>query len=167
MGESKLFALMVVMVLATCGNPAGPAGLGEQACAFPDLDVSGWEVVDRPGFSFRIPPGFEKLDLQPIDSDAARYETQDGASSLSYDFGFFSADIDEDEADCTARIGGFDARVAVVNTQDRRTVSAFWPELPNEGPALGDELALRMDGEAASAEELARLLAAIGTVEIE
>lgn len=164
MGESKLFALLVVTLFATCGDPAG---LPEGPCAFPDLDVSGWELVERPGFSFRIPPGFEKLDLQPIDSDAARFETAVGASSLSYDFGFFSTDIDEDEADCTARIGGFDARLIVVNTQDRRTVSAFWPELPHEGPGPGDELTLRMDGEAANAEVLARVMAAIASVEIE
>ena len=41
----------------------------------PDLSTAGWPSVSRPDFVLPIPPGFEDLGLQPIDSDAAVFRS--------------------------------------------------------------------------------------------
>lgn len=53
-----------------------------------------WILVQRPGFSFLLPPGFEKLPLQPIDSDAATYALRD--SYLHHDYGFYTGPWSQD-----------------------------------------------------------------------
>ncbi|HSM61962.1 MAG TPA: hypothetical protein VK849_14230 [Longimicrobiales bacterium] len=47
-----------------------------------------WIRIERPGFSFSLPPGFEKLPLQPIDSDAATYAL--ASSYFHHDYGWYT-----------------------------------------------------------------------------
>lgn len=78
-----LFAL----ALACDAGPVGPddADPGLRTSVVPGED---WVRVERSSFSFSLPPGFEKLPLQPIDSDAAVYALL--SSSFHHDYGWYT-----------------------------------------------------------------------------
>ncbi|MEJ2204461.1 MAG: hypothetical protein P8170_10150 [Gemmatimonadota bacterium] len=83
----RLMPAWLLVVSGCGGDVVGP----EEADPRLRTDVTpaaDWVLVQRPGFSFVLPPGFEKLPLQPIDSDAATYAL--GESSLHHDYGFYT-----------------------------------------------------------------------------
>ncbi|MEX2571949.1 MAG: hypothetical protein WD737_11675 [Gemmatimonadota bacterium] len=131
-----------------------------------------WERVTRPGFgappgfSFLLPPGFERFDLQPIDSDAATYVR--GEAELHYDFGPYSGrptatggDVIEQQI----RIGGRGARVVAYTRADGRQVVAAWWENVSRGPIGRNHLLIR--AEFPSPADRDELLASIYSVEWE
>lgn len=84
---------LLLLLLATSPPGCGP-GILDPDDADPRLQTSvvpgeGWVRVDREGFSFALPPGFEKTAAQPIDSDAANYVF--GGSSLHHDYGYYTS----------------------------------------------------------------------------
>lgn len=163
MGMERAVATGVTCaVVAACGgvitgvDPSGP-------CLAPGLDTSSWDVVDRAGFDFRLPPGFVDLQLQPIDSDAQAYELGDGEAFLTYDFGFYTADLTDFV--CSVDIGGHPARVSLREEAGTTYVTARWRSV-GQSQSGGPDTALLMRGETGRADAVDAMLAAIHTVEI-
>lgn len=133
----------------------------------PLLSTAAWTRVERPGFSFLLPPGFVNRGLQPIDSDAAVYVKGEG-SSLSYDFGAYSGRIGVPEnatdviRDVRTRIGGRVVTLLAFREGGAWVVGARWADLGHD--PQGD-LALSMRGSTPSAEVRDEILAAIYSVE--
>lgn len=155
--------LLASTMLAGCSDtvtdldPAGP-------CARPGIATDSWEVVDRSGFNFRLPPGFTDLEVQPIDSDVMVFELGEGDAFLSFDFGIYTGELTD--FDCSVDIDGTEARLAIRETDDRMVVTARWRDL---GPPLFSEAgpALLMTGDAQEPGLVDLLLAAIHSVVIE
>lgn len=151
---------------ACAGDPLVPLDELPAALRVPDLATAGWERVERPGFSFLLPPGFEKLDLQPIDSDAgvfARGET----STIHYDHGAYSAPIQvpagatEVVRDVRTRIGGREATLIAYREGGEWMVGARWDDL---GASTLGELSLLLSGRTPHADVRDEILAAIHSV---
>ncbi|HZD03676.1 MAG TPA: hypothetical protein VE173_02125 [Longimicrobiales bacterium] len=132
----------------------------------PALSTSTWTRVQRSGFSFLLPPGFENLGLQPIDSDAAVY-VKDEASSLSYDYGAYSGPIHVPAGasdvirNVRTRIGGREVTLLAFREGGAWVVGARWADLGHD--AQGD-LALVMTGRTPSEDVRDEILAAIHSV---
>lgn len=123
-----------------------------------------WEEVERPGFSFLLPPGFEKLPLTPIDSDAASYER--GTAFLMYDHGWYSPrprapEGAEDVTRAETRIGGRVATLLAYRLGGARVVEAFWARVGGGGQQRVD-LFMRADAE--DTDDLKELVATIHSV---
>lgn len=162
-----LFLLGSLLLSGGCdGGPLVPPDALPPDLRAPAVSTRGWTLVERPGFAFRVPPGFEKLDLQPIDSDAAIYENSEG-SSLSYDFGIFggSPSIPEGGEDVRRNvvtvIGGRRADLLAYRLGDEWFVGARWPDL---GRALGSTVSLVITGRASDRDVRDRILASIHSV---
>src|SRR5688572_23297611 len=116
--STRFFILLSLTVLiAACNGPVSPER-AEPALRTSVLPDDGWTRVVRSGFgggqgfSFSVPRGFEKLNLQPIDSDAAVYVR--GDASIHYDFGAYTSAPTVEGTDGVSqkiRIGGRSAIV--------------------------------------------------------
>lgn len=161
-----LRALVVGIVVSACGaSLLGPEELPEHLRA-PELSVASWEVVDGDGFSFRLPPGFEKTDAVPIDSDAAGY-ARDG-DHLLYDYGAYSgpwrASPNEPVSEITefrVRLGGRPAQLVSYRLDGYYVVRAWWGSVGRS--SLG-ELDLVVRGESDTRSGRTELLAVIHSV---
>lgn len=60
-----------------------------------DLDTSKWQLIDDGDFTFRVPPDFAEVAVQPIDSHVRHFATSDGLRRLGFDYGHFSSPLDE------------------------------------------------------------------------
>lgn len=159
-------ALVAALAVAACSDPlVPPAGL-PSALRAPDVSTAGWRLLERPGFSVRLPPGFEDLGLQPIDSDAAVFE-KDGVSTLWYDHGIYSGPIRVPDGatevfrDVRTRIGGRVATLVAFREGGEWLVGARWDGLGGHGP---DEVALLVAGRTPLSGVRDEILAAIHSV---
>lgn len=128
-----------------------------------------WVRVIRPGFagstgfSFWVPPGFQQLALQPIDSDAAVY-TRQGAS-IHYDFGVYTSAPDAEGTETVRkriRIGDRTALMISYRRTDGRYVIRAWWEQVSRGRLGANHLL--MVGEFSSEADRPELLGAIYSV---
>jgi len=126
--------LPLLAFTTACGSgPLSPANADPRlrTSLVPGAD---WSLIRRPGFSFLLPPGYEKLPFQPIDSDAATYAS--GSSSLHYDYGFYTgAWTDEGPVDGApiedlvrqrVSVGGKVAEVVSFRHAETYVVRAWW-----------------------------------------
>lgn len=79
-------------------------------CEARAADTTGWRLVEHREFVFRVPPEFERMPVQPIDSDVAQWGTGP-RRFVVYDFGLYSSDLQEATRlagynSCTMHIGG-------------------------------------------------------------
>lgn len=161
-------------ILAVPAVLAGPTGCADSLTAPEDLPemlaaqmdpAPEWEEVERPGFSFLLPPGFEKLPLTPIDSDAASYERN--TAFLMYDHGWYSPrprapEGAEDVVRAQTRIGGRVATLLAYRLGGARVVEAFWAHVGGGGGQERVDLFMRADAE--DEDDLKELVAAIHSV---
>jgi hypothetical protein len=84
-------------------------------------------------FFVRVPPGFLKLDVQPIDSDAATHAS--GRSSLHHDYGWYTGpwsraqhlgEALSEVVEQDVRIGGRTAQVVSYRSGEVWVVRAWW-----------------------------------------
>jgi len=157
--------LVLAPLLSGCAGPVLP----ERADAPLYTNVTpgdDWTRVRRSRFSFSVPPGFQKLNLQPIDSDAAVYARAD--ASLHYDFGSYTAAPSIEGADGVRermRIGGRTATVVSYRRSDGPYVVKAWWEDVSRGPTGPHHLL--MEAAFRSAQDRPQLLAAIYSVRFE
>ena len=129
-----------------------------------------WQRVDREDFSFLVPPGFEKLALQPIDSDVAAWAL--GSSSLGYDYGWYTGPWSPEESidgqpvrDVTrqrVRIGGRTAEMVAFRYGTVHVVRAWWGEV-DRSHGQDEHLMLRIETDDRGLRE--QLLASIYSVQ--
>lgn len=164
-----VLALLALTVgAASCVSPISPEN------ADPPLRTSivpddTWERVIRPGFggstgfSFSLPPRFEKLPVQPIDSDAGVYIRQE--ASIHYDFGPYTSAPDAEGTDEVMRRMQIADRTALVvsyrRTDGRRVVAAWWKEVSRSAVGANH---LLMVSEFSSEADRPEILAAIYSV---
>lgn len=161
--------VLVASLLVAAGCDGGPLVAPEFLPAelrAPELETDGWTRVERPGFAFRLPPGFENLNLQPIDSDAAIYESGAG-SRLSFDYGIYNVPISIPEAadrvhrQVATVLGGRPAVLVAFRHDGDWVLGARWSDL---GRAGGSPVSLQMVGRTADATVRERILASIHSV---
>lgn len=125
-----------------------------------------WIFVQRPGFSFLLPPGFQELRLQPIDSDAATYARV--TSFLHHDYGFYTGPwSNEGQVDGSpirdivrqwVLIGGRVAEVVAFRYGEVSVVRAWWGDVArSEGQSLHLLMRVETDDEHVRAELLASI----------
>jgi hypothetical protein len=161
-----LTAALATLLIAGCGaDLVGPEALPPHLRA-PEVSLNAWEVVDREDFSFRLPPGFEKTDAIPIDSDAASYTR--GANALSYDYGLYSgpwsASPNKPVSDVTevrTWLGGRPAQLVSYRLDGRYVVRAWWGEVGRSGVG---QLDLVVRGESATQDGRRELVAVLHSV---
>ena len=134
-----LAALLGFGIIAlACRTPASQYAPAPRApCPAPAMDVSGWELIDRQMFAFRLPPGFREVRVQGIDSYVGQFEADGGMSVVTFDFGWYSGDVSYSPGSyahynrCAEVIGGRTATLMtaiVINPnwprQDGRQVAA-------------------------------------------
>lgn len=172
MTAARRLALLPVLLTThalACGDgPLTPPDALPDPLRSPAVATGSWARVERPGFSFLLPPGFEDLGLQPIDSDAAVY-ARGADSRLHYDYGMYSGPLEvpagatEVVRDVRTRIGGREVTLVSYRHDGLRVVGARWAGLGRMGAA---EIALVMLGSTPSADVRSEILAAIHSVEI-
>ncbi len=128
-----------------------------------------WSLIERPGFSFLLPPGYRQLPLQPIDSDAATYAS--GESSLHYDYGWYSGpwtdmtEVDgtpvEDRVRQRVWIGDRVAEMVSFRYGGTYVVRAWWERVARSNDQ-DEHLLVRIDTDDAHEREV--LLASIHSV---
>lgn len=80
------------------------------------VDTSGWQTVSETGFSFKLPPGYRKAQVQGIDSLVGRW-AENEKRFVMYDYGGFSSTLDEARdmletySECSIETGSLKARV--------------------------------------------------------
>jgi hypothetical protein len=143
------------------------------------MDVSRWELVDRHTFAFRLPPGFQQVPAQGIDSHVEQFEADGGMSVVTFDYGWYSNDLTfqpgtyEQYDRCAEVIGGRQATLitAVIRNpnwprQDGRQVAAAaWRNVRDVPDTIPGHDHLTMWGETRDHARLRQLLAMLRTVE--
>jgi hypothetical protein len=164
-------AFLVLWTATGCSGPTYPHDADPRLRTTVSV-ASDWQGVERPGwggapgFSFSLPPGFLRLNLQPIDSDAAVYERARG--SLHYDYGAYTGPPSAEGRDAVRqrlRIGGRTAVVVSYVRPDGTWVTAAWWRAL--GKAQFGEIHLYMQVESTNPADRPELLAALYSVEFE
>jgi hypothetical protein len=151
-------------------------GVVDPNAADPRLQTSvvadgSWHRVERPTFSYSVPPGFVDLGLQPIDSDAVTFAQ--GNSSLSHDFGWYTGPWRADQhhggpltdvVDQEVRIGGRTAQLVSYRAGGVWVVRAWWGGVRTRG---GQDDDLLLHGETDDFRVRGLLLASIYSVRFE
>lgn len=164
---------LALLVLTTaCGSgPTSPAKADPRlrTSFVPGAD---WSLIRRAEFSFLLPPGYDKLPLQPIDSDAATYAS--GTSSLHYDYGFYTGPWSDggQEDGATVQdlvrqrvsVGGRVAEVVSFRRAGAYVVRAWWRRV-GQSNGQDEHLLMRIDADDLHEREV--LLAAIYSVEFD
>ena len=122
-------------------------------CVAPAADTAGWRVIDHGAFVFRVPPDFERMPVQPIDSDVGQWGTGP-RRFVSYDLGWYSSTLREATAlagytSCTMPIGdraafvvaGWDSAGTWLGGGPKLVVAATWQNL-RRGPMAAVHLTL-------------------------
>ena len=135
--------------------------------------------MNQEQFSFRLPPGFEQVPAQGIDSRVGRYEADDGAAMISFDLGWYSNDLREDPAryadyeQCREMIGGQQATLITTRLQNtgspedgRLVAAATWRNIAGAPDTSRTQVHLTIWSTTRNAERLPELLAMLRTVRI-
>lgn len=135
----------------------------------PALNLTGWERIERDGFSFALPPGFERESGIPIDSDAATYAHALRGDVLHHDYGPYTGPweahrhpFDVDAEVVRVELAGRTAQLVSYRQDDRYVVQAWWEGVA-PFPGVG-EIHLLLRGSAATGEGREALLAVIHSV---
>lgn len=159
-----------VLVFPGCGRDVVGPGEADPRLRTDVTPAADWVSVQRPGFSFLLPPDFEKLPLQPIDSDAATYAL--GESYLHHDYGFYTGPWSHDGMingnpirDVVrqhVKIGGGTAELVAFRYGAIHVVRAWWSRVDTNH---GQDEHLLMRIETPDLQARAELLASIYSVE--
>ena len=134
MGMKKVALTIVVLLFApTKERQAQPV-----CCRGTASDTTEWKTYDEGGFSFRIPPRFEEVEVRSVDSQGGKRRT--GDATIFYDFGPYSNPLDPVEQGtfpdltvCQREDGPDTLRIVVYRHNDTGNVrmGAHWAVLPD------------------------------------
>jgi hypothetical protein len=161
---SRIFFALHVALAACDADVVTPDDVDESLRTAVVPDAS-WATMERDLFTYRIPPGFQDLHLQPIDSDAVMFAS--GGSTLHHDYGMYTGPFSLDQhagaADVVeqqVKIGGRTAQVVGYREGAVYVVRASW-KLEREG----QQTYLLIEGRTEELSVRAQLLAAIYSAE--
>ncbi len=176
----RIPVVLPLLLLIACQRAVDPDAATTTACPAPVTDTAGWSVVERDAFSFRLPPAFESVDAQGIDSDVALFRTADGRSEISFDLGWYSNDLRNDPSvyvsydACAAEVGGHPALIVTGRLQRpdsmgvrRYFAAAAWRDIDHARGANEQPLHLTLWTETQDSSRLAPLNAVLRTVRFE
>lgn len=113
--SAAVFLLVVSSGVVACapGGPGTHVEIAPAPCQAAGANMEGWQRVEHAAFSFHIPPGYERVPVQPIDSEMARW-TAGARRAVSYSLGWHSSDLHEAEPlagyiSCRMDLGGHPA----------------------------------------------------------
>jgi hypothetical protein len=161
-----LLPLLTAALLAACGAGIVDPEDADARLRTPVVPDASWGRMERDLFTYRVPPGFENLDLQPIDSDAVTHAS--GTSSLHHDYGMYTGPWSlgqnvgvaiADVVEQTVRIGGRAAQLVSYRSGGFWTVRAWW-----EMERHGHQTYLLLEGRTEDPSVREQLLAAIYSV---
>jgi hypothetical protein len=179
MNQRLALILGLAALLAAChASSSRSAAAPIPPCPAPLVDVSSWQVVDQPMFAFRLPPGFRQVPVRGVDSYVEQFEADRGNALISFDLGWYSADLQPDSgfyaqyARCGEVIGGHAATVitAVLRNPEarrqdgRHVAAATWRNFTG-APGTGPHTHLTFWAETRDPRRLGELLAMLRTVE--
>lgn len=162
-----------IVLVAGCSTHGSIDSEPLSPCTAPTVSTAGWETVQEEEFSFRLPPGFQRADVQGIDSEVGLYRNPATGAEVSFDLGWYSNDLSFDSGvyseyeACTDVIGGRQATVVtgvLRNPSDsggRQLAAAAWRDINDSDPAVH----LTVWNTAPDTASLETLLAVIRTVE--
>lgn len=123
----------------------GVSGSSFAACDWPDVDPSGWPLVEETGFSVRVPPAYRTV-LRTENRSEVRF-WRAGERTLRSDWGERSKvgggrrhlrEGDYEWSVCDAVVGGYEAQVVTYLTPKGYFVTeAFWDSLPASSSPAG------------------------------
>jgi hypothetical protein len=128
-----LRALAIAGVLSACALGVVDPDSTDSRLRSSVVPDDSWTRVERANFSYAVPPGFLKLDVQPIDSDAATHAS--GSSSLHHDYGWYTGpwsraqhlgEALSEVVEQDVRIGGRTAQVVSYRSGEVWVVRAWW-----------------------------------------
>ena len=162
--KATIAALLVGMIavttsVSTHGQPAN--------CPQSPTDTTGWIWHDEGNFSIKLPPRFETVEAESVDSKVGRWES--GGFFVYYDFGIYSNPLDPEKQgsfpDMTVceQSEGISPRIVVYRDEADKSVhmGAHWPELPLN---VFHRTALTLVGTAPDRHTRSELLAVIQSV---
>jgi hypothetical protein len=119
-----------ISFLSTC-QPAPHRSPPIAPCAAPVVARGGWQLIERDGFSFQLPPRFHSPKQQEmgIDSWVESFVTSNRREYLSFDYGQWSGSIPPDSdaftdySACAESINGHPATIVTLRVRDSRMVA--------------------------------------------
>ncbi len=162
---ARPFLLTTILLLLV---PASPTQSQPVRCPTTVADTIGWPVYDEGGFSLRIPPRFERLDVLNIDSQIGEWEAKN--ATIVYDLGRYSTPLKPNEdrsfpelTVCQEGKGPHTPRIVVYRHEYTGgvRVGAHWAEFPK---GFASSTALTIVGEVPSKKGRAEMLAVIQSV---
>ncbi len=163
MARSLLLTAIILFPLT-----AIPAESQPVHCPATAADTTGWTTYDEEGFSIKIPPKFEAVQIKGIDSQVGRWRAKN--ATIFYDFGNYSNPLDPDEQGtfpdlivCQEGQGSHAPRIIVYRDEETGSgrMGAHWAELPEE---FHSRKALTIGGLAPDERNRAEMLAIIQSV---
>lgn len=162
----RITAILTLAGLASCASNPPPGPL----CGVTPSPTSGWPTYDEGAFTVSLPPEYERVQTQGIDSQVGRWEA--AGKEVTYDYGFYSNPLEQNEV---TPMPGFtlcqdsDDSGAPRIIQHRPAeggyaISAHWPDLHETESGMTESLTL--GGVVQQAEDLGELLAIIQSVQI-
>ena len=133
--------LAFVLLILAPGCRHAPSAPAVPVCADSAVVTGSWQLIDRGAFSFRLPPGYDSVLVQPIDSHVERWEAGP-LRAIDFDAGWYSSTLRElrglqDYTECRVvsdlRVGllvtGWDDEGAFVDVGEKFVVAATWREV--------------------------------------
>src|SRR5690606_38054133 len=80
----RSLGIVSIAGLIGCATTAGTAS----PCDLPTPPTAGWTVQDEGAFTLRLPPGYQRVEAQGIDSQVGIWEAP--GKRISYALGFYS-----------------------------------------------------------------------------
>lgn len=160
--------LVAAVAMTGCSGVLDPEDADPRLRTSIEPDAS-WSTMERDAFTYRVPPGFEQIAAQPIDSDAVTFVRDE--ANLHHDYGWYTGPwTDKTEIGGApvrevvrqeVRIGGRAAEVVSFRYGNVWVVRAWWPSVGRWGGEPGD---LLLRGETVGAADRDELLAALYSV---
>jgi hypothetical protein len=126
--------ILGISLLASCAaHSHAPASV--VPCAVPNVERTGWQLIERGEFSFELPSRFHppKQPEMGVDSWVESFVTSNGREYLSFDYGQWSDPVAADSnrftdySACTDSINGHPATIVTLRVRDPRVVALRGP----------------------------------------
>ena len=134
----RLFVLIVIFT-GGCASLTPRAPI--PACATPPTTAESWDLVDEGYFSLRIPPGFNEVPVQPLDSHVRQWEAG-SLRIIKFDAGLYSSPLRElrdlrGYSECrfsidgvgTLLVSGWDHYSRILVRDRKYVVAATWRDI--------------------------------------
>jgi hypothetical protein len=135
--------------------------------------------VDRRVFAFRLPPGFQQIPAQGIDSHVEQFEADGGMSRITFDFGWYGGEVSYDPEmyahynRCVELVGGRSTSIVTaiilnprwLRQDGRQLAAAAWRNVLDQPDSVPGHNHLTIWAETRDRARFRQFLAMLRTVE--